>query len=256
MASTALRLLSIGQPLRDTRHAAVVFWLGLFTCTAQASDDLYRTEFWPKIEVYYHVEERSRLLFTAAATRATEATAQGSVVSFQDAQLSANFDYTLAPIMRKDVPQAEWSKNRLLWARLGFEYGSSLSSGADSFRSYTGIAELNTRMPVGDDIWLTNRLRVDFRYINGEPSQRYRVRIGATGAAVAFDHPYAPYADLETLYDTRYAQWSRLVLKSGFETPMAESWRVEPYIALQFNKPDEVVRRVLGIGLTLKAYLP
>lgn len=234
----------------------MVFWLGLFTCTAQASDDLYPTEFWPKIEVYHHIEEPSRLLFTAAGTRATEATAQGSVVSFQDAQLSANFDYTLAPIIRQDVPQAEWSRNRLLWARLGFEYGSSLSSGADSFRSYTGIAELNTRMPIGDDIWLTNRLRVDFRYINGEPSQRYRVRIGATGAAVAFDHPYAPYADVETLYDTRYAQWSRLVLKSGFETPMGESWRVEPYIALQFNKPDEVVRRVLGIGLTIKAYLP
>jgi hypothetical protein len=256
MACTARRSLCVAQALGGSASTLVLLWLGLLTGTAQADDDLYSTEFWPKLEVYYAIEERSRVLFTAAGTRASEAAAEGSAVSFQDAQFSVNFDYTLAPILRKDVPQSEWSKNRLLWARLGFEYGSSLSSGTDAFRSYTGIVELNSRMPLGDDIWLTNRLRVDFRNLNGEPSQRYRVRIGATGSATVFDHPYAPFADVEALYDTRYAQWSRLVLKGGFETPIAEGWRVEPYIAVQLNTPDEVVSRVLGIGLTLKAYLP
>jgi hypothetical protein len=144
----------------------------------------------------------------------------------------------------------------LLWTRLGFEYGTSASSGGDAYRSYTGIVELNSRLPIGEDLWLTSRLRADFRHVNGEPSQRYRIRGGMEWKTAAFDHPYSPYASVELLYDTRYGQWSRTTLKAGFETPIAADWRVEPYIALQLNKPADDINRVLGFGLTFKYYFP
>ena len=69
-------------------------------------------------------------MFSAAGTRAMEGAVDDRILSVQDAQFTLNLDYTLAPILRRDVPQAEWSKNRLLWARLGFEYGTSGSSGS------------------------------------------------------------------------------------------------------------------------------
>ena len=117
----------------------------------------------------------------------------GSVLKLQQAQFSVNFDCTLAPLLRHDVPRSEWSRNRLLWARFGFEYGTSLGSGGgDDLRSSTGIVELNSRFAVHGSAWLTNRLRVDLRDIDGESSQRYRVRAGAESQATAFDHPYAP----------------------------------------------------------------
>jgi hypothetical protein len=228
--------------------------LALLGRPAGAADRSTEHEFWPEINAYVNLDERSRLLFAAAATRATEGTLDDGKLAFQKAQFTFNVDYTLAPRLRRDVPQAEWSKNRLLWTRLGFEYGSSGSSGSDAFRSYTGIAELNSRFPLDHDVWLTNRLRADFRHINGEPSQRYRIRLGAEWDTVAFDHPYAPYASVETLYDTRYDKWSRVTLKAGVETPIAADWRIEPYLALQLNRPDEVLSRVLGLGLTLKVY--
>jgi hypothetical protein len=220
----------------------------------QASADGTAVEFWPEINAYANLNERHRLMFAAAGTRATEGALDNRQAVFQNAQFTLNYDFTLAPILRRDVPQAEWSKNRLLWARLGFEYGTSGSSGSDSYRSYSGIAELNSRYPLDRDVWLTSRLRVDFRDINGEPSQRYRIRLGAEWDGVAFDHPYAPYASVETLYDTRYDKWSRVTLKAGVETPIAADWRVEPYLALQLNRPDENLSRVLGLGLTLKVY--
>jgi len=228
--------------------------LALMGRPAGAADNSTRYEFWPEINAYVELNERSRMLFAAAATRATEGTLDDGNAVFQNAQFTINVDYTLAPILRRDVPQAEWSKNRLLWTRLGFEYGSSGSAGRDAYRSYTGIAELNSRYPLDRDVWLTNRLRADFRHINGEPSQRYRIRLGAEWEAVAFDHPYAPYASVETLYDTRYDKWSRVTLKAGVETPIAADWRVEPYLALQLNRPDQTLSRVLGLGLTFKVY--
>ncbi len=256
MAPTAMRLRTVLRNARAARSTAAAALLGPLAGAAQAGSDLNFTEFWPKFDVYYNIDERSRLLFTAAGTRATEGTETGNVLRLEDAQFSVNFDYTLAPILRRDVPQGEWSKNRLLWTRLGFDYGTSLSSGAGSFRSYTGLVELNSRLPVGDDTWLTNRLRVDFRDINGESSQRYRVRVGAVWSTMAFEHPYSPYAEVELMYDTRYERWSRTVLKAGFETPINASWRVEPYVALQLNKPYDELSRVLGFGLTFKVYFP
>ena len=69
-----------------------------------------------------------------------------------------------------------------------------------------------------------------------------------------FEHPIAPYASVETLYDTRYDKWSRVTLKAGLETPIGGAWRLEPYLALQLNKPDDELNRVLGLGLSLKVY--
>ena len=240
---------SPGPALRAFALAALAL-----PATPGLADGSTSYEFWPELNAYRGIDERSRLMFSAAGTRATEATVDDRLLALQDWQFTLNFDYTLAPILRRDVPQVEWSKNRLLWARLGFEYGTSGTSGSDSYRSYTGIVELNSRFPVDGSLWLTNRLRADFRDINGEPSQRYRVRLGAEWAAMAFEHPYAPYASVETLYDTRYDKWSRVTLKAGLETPIAADWRVEPYVALQLNRPNDELKRVLGVGLTFKVY--
>jgi hypothetical protein len=240
------------RPILDLRACAAV---GLtLMCAASAADDSTSYEFWPEINAYVGIDERSRLLFSAAGTHAMEAALDDRDAVFQNAQFTLNIDYTLAPILRRDVPRAEWSKNRLLWARLGFEYGTSGHSGSDAFRSYTGIAELNARYPTPGNAWLTSRLRVDFRDINGESSQRYRVRLGAEWDAAAFDHPYSPYASVETLYDTRYDKWSRVTLKAGLETPIGGDWRIEPYVALQLNRPGDELSRVLGLGLTFKVY--
>jgi hypothetical protein len=218
------------------------------------ADDSWSTEFWPEINAYVGLGKRSRVMLSAAGTRAMEGSVDNGILSVQDAQFTLNLDYTLAPVLRRDVPQAEWSKNRLLWARLGYEYGSSTSSGADAYRSNTGIVELNARYPMAGTLWLTSRLRLDLRDIDGETSQRYRVRAGAEWDTAMFAHPIEPYASAEMLYDTRYEKWSRVTLKAGLETPIGGDWRVEPYLALQLNRPDDDLSRVLGLGLSFKVY--
>ncbi len=231
----------------------LVVWLASMSVAAHAGDST-TYEFWPEINAYVGLGERSRLMFSAAGTRAMEGDVDERFLSVQDAQFTLNLDYTLAPILRRDVPRAEWSKNRLLWARLGYEYGTSANSGADSFRSNTGIVELNVRYPVEGTLWLTSRMRVDLRDINGEASQRYRLRVGAEWDTLAFERPIAPYTSVETLYDTRYQKWSRVTLKAGLETPIGGNWRIEPYLALQLNRPDAELSRVLGLGLSFKVY--
>lgn len=239
-------------PARQLACAAALA-AGALPCAAAPPPTTY--EFWPELNAYVRLDERLRVMLSAAGTRAAEGSVSNNILSLQDAQFTVNLDYTLAPVLRRDVPESEWSKNRLLWTRLGFEYGTSASTGEDSYRSYTGIAELNTRLPLDGSAWLTNRLRADLRNINGQPSQRYRVRLGAEWADRVLEHPIAPYASVEALYDTRYQRWSRLMLKAGLETPIGGAWRVEPYLALQLNKPADALSRVLALGLTFKFYV-
>lgn len=86
-------------------------------------------------------------------------------------------------------------------------------------------------------------------------NQRYRVRLGSEWGTVVFEHPIALYSSIEFVYDTRYDKWSRMTLKAGLETPIGGDWRFEPYLALQYNKPDDDLKRVLGIGMTFKVYV-
>ena len=238
------------KPRRQALCAAL-----LVVAVTGASADSTAVQLWPEVEVYRQLGDRSRLLVTTAAIGDTQGEG-GGVASFTEAQFTINFDYTLAPPGRRDVPEAEWSKNRLLWGRIGIVYDTSGNSGDDAYRAKTVLLSPNWRYPLREDIWLRSRARADLRNINGEPSQRYRLQAGAEWEASAFDRPLAPYAEVEFYYDTRYDKWNRATLKTGAETQLGPHWRLEPYIALQLDKPRDETTRVLGLGLVLKYYFP
>ena len=92
------------------------------------------------------------------------------------------------------------------------------------------------------------------RNINGDWSQRYRVRVGAEWETEAWKHPIVPYANAEIFYDTRYNMWSRTLYQAGVEVTTSRGWRVEPYLALQVDTPQNDTTRVFALGLVFKYY--
>lgn len=40
-----------------------------------------------------------------------------------------------------------------------------------------------------------------------------------------------------------------------YRARLGSDWRFEPYLALQYNKPDDDLQRVLGISMTFKVYV-
>jgi len=230
----------------DCAAATAMLALLLFTPAAH-SDTQY--ELWPEINAFYGINTRTRLLFTAASVRAQEEAGNGTARS--EAQFTANFDYTLAPVMRRDVPEEEWSKNRYLWTRIGYRYVTSLGE-ASPYSEHTVLAELTSRAPLGGDVWLHNRLRVDLRNVNGEESQRYRVRLGAEGETKVWGYVIAPYGHAELFYDTRYSKWSRTLYQTGVEVVINRAWRLEPYVALQVDTPNDSTTTTFAVGFVLK----
>ena len=68
--------------------------------------------------------------------------------------------------------------------------------------------------------WLENRARVDLRWIGGEYSTRYRLRVEATREFTVAGHSIVPYFNVEWFYDTRYDGWARTLYTAGPEVTL------------------------------------
>ena len=77
------------------------------------------------------------------------------------------------------------------------------------------ILSLWGKVPLPGDVWLENRARVDLRWIGGEYSTRYRLRVEATREFTVAGHSVVPYFNVEWFYDTRYDGWARTLYTGG-----------------------------------------
>jgi hypothetical protein len=94
---------------------------------------------------------------------------------------------------------------------------------------------------------------LDLRDIQGESSQRYRLRVGIEREFTANGVVFVPYAQAEAFYDTRYDSWNRQLYQFGAEVELTKQWRIEPYYARQNDtRPSD--SHVNRVGLILKYY--
>jgi hypothetical protein len=218
---------------------ALVLWASLgmvATPLAQAESDPdhagadRRREVVPEFDGYVNLSSRARLFVLAdVAHQSPNDTTTGEV--------GIHVDYTLQPVLRRELREADWERNRYLWVRLGYRHLGNLDhdgGGADENRL---LLETTARFELPRSVWLVNRLRLDFRNLDGQSSRRYRYRLGAekeftTDAGT----PWLPYAQAEWFYDTRYDAWSRQRYQVGVEVELSKRWRIEPYFAYDKDK--------------------
>jgi len=236
------------------RGRALISWMCLaaafaFTSApAQTSGTTSRiTEFEPEFDGYIKLSEQARLFLLADATYATPS---HDIVG----QAGIHLDYTLKPIVRASLREADWERNRYLWTRVGYQRFDNLTGDADAASENRVILEATARSELRDDVWLVNRLRIDLRDVGGTRSNRFRYRIGVEKQlSTSSGRAFIPYAQAEWYYDTRYDAWSRQVYQAGVEIELDKSWRLEPYYAYQKDtQPTPAV--VNRVGLVLKYY--
>lgn len=212
-----------------------------------------RNEFWPELNAYLKLSERTRLFLLAQMTRVGESYNAAGVASYQQSELGVNLDITLPPIFRPALMDAAWERDRYLWVRIGYSRLGSPREPSDSKPENRGIFELHSRTQLPPSVWLFGRLRWDARDVDGQHSNRYRIRLGAEREVTWFERVAVPYVTAETYYDTRYDQWSRQEYKVGAEIAIDDRWRIEPYFARQNDKQSQPAH-VNAFGFALKYY--
>jgi hypothetical protein len=225
-------------------------------CAAAPARADSRNEFWPELDAYVPIGERTRLFAAVAATRAEETQTAGAATQYQDLTAGVHLDVTLVPILRRELLGADWQRNRYLWMRIGYRYGRSIGDAEqdDRFRERRGIFEVTGRTPpLGDGLELVGRFRWDARDVNDRHSNRYRVRLTVEKALNLGGRVVVPFANAEAFYDTRFDTWNRQRYQAGAEIELDRQWRIEPSLVLQ-NDSRSKPAHVNALALALKYF--
>jgi hypothetical protein len=224
-------------------HVVALAAFAALAASARAQDT--RREFAPEAQIFYKLSDRARVYLQAAAVGRLRRDAT-------DGEFGAYLDYTLMPMFRRELRDANWERDRYLWVRVGYGLAGS-QNGLKDFNERRGVLEATGRMPLSNEFWLVHRGRVDLRDIEGASSQRYRYRLGIEREFTVRGVVQVPYAQAEYYYDTRFDAMSRALYQVGTEIELTKHWRIEPYYARQIDKLP-VSGYVDRVGLVLKYY--
>jgi hypothetical protein len=210
-------------------------------------------EFWPEIDGFFKLDERTRVFLMGSLTRGQDADVPDNDPRYENGTLGAHIDISLRPLLRSELQGDDWERNRFLWMRIGYNYIGNYRVDNTTYHEDRGVLELSVRQPATQGITLTGRLKWDLRDIDGAYSNRYRVRAGLEREFDAGGHALVPYAQAEISYDTRYDAWNQQRYEAGIEIAMNSRWRLEPYFARQDNSRADPPH-VNAVGLTLKYF--
>lgn len=211
---------------------------------ARAED--HQDEFVPELNVFIKLSNQIRLFLLGDIS-------QGFSPNYTDGEVGAHLDFTLKPILRRELRHGNWERDRYLWVRAGYVVSGDLNDWDGGSITQTILIETTARLELPGQFWLVNRARVDFRDTDGESSQRYRLRLGIEREFTVCGVVMVPYAQAEIFYDTRYDVWNRQLYQAGVEIELTKHWRIEPYFARQ-NDSRSASGNVNRVGLVLKTY--
>jgi hypothetical protein len=216
-------------------------------------------EFWPELDAFVTLDERSRLFLLASFARGRE------YASATEASWGVHYDRFAFPLpdwWRQAVPMMDSGWN--LAFRVGYNRISALDgAGADENR-LLGDVTLRS-VPLLWGLQLADRSRFELRDIDGSRSWRYRNRgriergfgpaelfgasLGAPLAALGVAG-ITPYAMLEWTWDSRVSAWNRRYQQYGVEVELRGRLGAELYVGIQ-DQARTASSRVVAVGTAL-----
>ena len=201
---------------------------------------------WPEVSTFMKMTDSTRLYFLATTVREDSEATSG--------EFGPNLDIYMSPIGTRKYWagfRLDESKNRKLLVRLGYRY---LHNSGDDPEENRGVLEVTPRFPLVRGALVSNRNRIDFRFIEGEYSWRYRNRLSLEREVSIGHLRVNPYLRAEAFYDSRVDAWSRTEFVAGASFP-GKWWELEGYYDYQHDTGSGVSRKVNGIGVVLNIYV-
>jgi hypothetical protein len=186
------------------------------------------TEDWPELDIFWRPAEHQRTVLELSAVSERESAQRNTAVGLYQDYLHLPFGYL----------------------RGGYRY--TFSTHDASYRESRIVAEGVASRPVLRRFRALNRTRVEWRWINGDPSYRIRDRVQVQLASALTRGPeWTPYGTFEAYYDSRYNTISRLGGRVGSEARLSRRLNTDLYIARQENSRGSPPA-VNAVGITLK----
>jgi hypothetical protein len=215
------------------------------TSSGQTSD--VTSEFWPEINIFINLNEKSRIYGLITATK------QESLGAYADGQTGLYFDFWTLPALRRRLrSQVDASRSKLLLLRTGYLLSRPKNnSGAATEHMLTSEGSGRAHLPAA--LLLSDRNRIDLRWLNGDFNWRYRNRLKLERTFHTQRFELTPYGHAEVFYSPKGSKWTRLRYAAGMEWAVTRRIVLEGYFLRQ-NDWGNVPQFVNATGFVTQFY--
>ena len=191
-----------------------------------------------------------------ACTLSYSATKLDNRQEYGDGSLAGYLDYYTLPLLgRRQRPFVDASRSKTLMIRTGYYFVKTPSDGSNSSTENTASFEAHARVPLPYLMLLTDRNRLDFRFIDGDYQPRYRNRLKLERTFKVWHLEINPYAYAEAFYDWKYDKFRRFRSCAGSELAFGRHFVFESYYIWQEDSVSSP-RHVNAVGMALQFYFP
>ena len=204
-------------------------------------------QIWPELGAYVKLNDQMRFYFLSTTVKENKESTE--------VELGPNFDFYLKPLAKNPkllLVRLDDSKNRPLMVRVGYRFIYPIIGNGST--EHRGVLEATARFPLVIGMLVSDRSRVDLRFIGGEYSWRYRNRLTVEGDVSVGRVTMNPYVRGEVYYDSRYNKWSRTALTVGSAFPITKHFELESYFEHQNNTEGSSNQELNAVGAVLNLF--
>ena len=207
-------------------------------------------EIWPELDTFVNLNGHSRLFLLSSGTRTKE---QG----YSDGALGVHLDLFTSPLFKvrleRTARRADVARNKFLQFRIGYLYSRSSKNSSNQFSEHTPTLEVSPRYYFPKHTLITNRVRADFRFLDGVFTPRFRDRLKLERTMQLGRTALTPYAHAEAFYDWRYDAWHRFRYTAGAEWELSRRVVLEGYYVRQRDNRSST-KYLNAVGVVLQLY--
>jgi hypothetical protein len=193
------------------------------------------TEFWPETDIWYRLNHSWRLSAFIPITKYNES-------KDRDLNIYLQADYawgkTKHLLFRRMMDDNKVQQIKAWMVRGGFMEGWSLGESAGEYTEDMLFGEIHSRTPLKGDVLLSQRIRIDLRWVGQDPSfsYRFRYRIMAEKEFKAGHSSIVPYLNAEPYWDSRYETFSRVRVIGGATIAWGTRFAYEGNVTYQYDE--------------------
>jgi hypothetical protein len=184
----------------------------LLTAGAFSQDKTVASEFDPGIN--FQIDPGGRFTYDVYTERNKSEDLEAGTLN-----IGGGVRFRLKSIFKTFLDELDTDKNHLLVMRLAYEY-SRAAEGEETKITNTIMADITPRYQFPGRVLMSDRSRFELRWIDGDPSFRYRNRLRFERPISLFKRKLVPYVGGEAFWDSRYSSWNKFRYGGGAEVQL------------------------------------
>jgi hypothetical protein len=178
-------------------------------------------EFWPAIDAHVEFAHDWRLLAFVGLKK-------GEEFAYQQLNAGAGFGYQWKTISKPHLENIDPDKEHTFIFAGGYERLQTLQSGTPSDENRLALQAVAGFRPISR-LFVSDRNRVEFRWVNGVYSTRYRNLLFGLYDIKIHEFRFSPYASAEAFYNGAVGSWNEEQYTVGVEWPYKRLLMLQTY---------------------------